>query len=156
MEKKLAIAMACLLTSSLGGVALGSYTIGGFRSQSPANAGGDLAISASGESEATALVQPVGYAPIMPEQAHVCRGCDAHPYREWGENADQTDYVQGEEIGDEAEVPVRFVDAAQDDEAKGGTRPLPRIAPSADALAAYGVTLPEPSTIPQQAVAIVN
>lgn len=82
MIGKVAFAAGLFVASSLGGVALGSYTIGGFRMDQPApDIIRDLAaadVSDEAPPQQVAVIGPV-------DTRHVCKGCDAKLYRdrEW-------------------------------------------------------------------------
>lgn len=72
---KIAFAAGAFAASLLGGVGLGSYTIGGFRVAQPVDIIAEMAPDAS----AGAYVEaPLPQAPVN----HVCTGCDAKLYRD--------------------------------------------------------------------------
>lgn len=76
---KLALIAGVLLTSLLGGVALGSFTIGGFRVDQPSDTMGLFLAERSTPGISHEAAGPVLL--TQGEQVHVCTGCDAKLYR---------------------------------------------------------------------------
>ncbi len=110
MINKLALAAACLMASTVGGVALGGYTIGGFHLGSAPDPIGDAA--QSDIDEASGWTAPAGEPTMLAERAHVCRGCDAHPYRDVGRGVYDTAYLRNDAPAEpEEDASVKFVDA---------------------------------------------
>lgn len=118
MISKLAFAAGLFVASSLGGVALGSYTIGGFRIDDPPDViGGLAAVDVQGEG-----APPKAAAPIM-DYMHVCKGCDAKLYRDqdWQyeepahEEARYDDYGEPEDLMRSEDELARATDAPRDE-----------------------------------------
>ena len=124
IASKLAFAAGLFIASSIGGVALGSYTIGGFRADDRPDIIGGLA-AADVSSEATP--KPVDLA-VM-DGAHVCAGCDAKLYRdeEWRYQEPAYDEASSESYGEPEDLTVAE-DAPQAATAKPETAPVVQIA----------------------------
>lgn len=89
MIGRIAFAAGLLLASSLGGVALGSYTIGGFRFQQPPDIIAGLAVAQGDLAAAEPALVP------QPEPVHECLGCDAKLHREVDWYAAAIAYTEG-------------------------------------------------------------
>lgn len=141
MSRKAALAVMTLIGSLAGGLALGSYAVGGLGGTVPQIFKGE----AGAEHDVAAWIPPPPPPPatIGPVSArHVCTGCDADLYREadWRQSAsyDDADLEDG----------YRFVDAdgaAVPSTADDASAPSP--------LEQYGLTLPLVGTPPVVTVA---
>ena len=87
--EKAALAAGAFAASLMGGVGLGSYTLGGFRAYQPVDIIAEMASDRHGEAFTP---NPLPQAPI----AHVCKGCDAKLYRDVDYEAEQS-YLADEE-----------------------------------------------------------
>lgn len=136
MHGKVALAVMTLIGALAGGLALGSYAVGGLGGTVPqifrgtAGVEHDVAAGWIGPPSAPAVIGPT-------PARHICTGCDAGLYREadWRQSAayDETDLEGG----------YRFVDA---DAAAAPSTADDASAPSP--LAQYGLTLPPVETPP--------